>query len=101
MTKIGGKTLIKENNIENSYMDNNKEKNKDFEIVELAVQDILKENFDELTRMEIEEKALELLNLENGMSKEEMKNIKKATENGYYKILSNSIKKIIKEEYSD
>lgn len=36
MTKIGGKTLIK-NNIENSYMDNNKEKNKDFEIVELAV----------------------------------------------------------------
>lgn len=26
--------------------------------------------------MEIEEKALELLNLENGMSKEEMKNIR-------------------------
>lgn len=102
--RVGGTNIIKENGID-SYINKNKIKNND--ILELEDKKIEKEedigdilnNFDELTRIEIEEKALEIMISKNETSKEFMKDLKRMSEKVYYQMLANDIKGVIKKDY--
>ncbi|MDO4690092.1 MAG: replication initiator protein A [Fusobacterium sp.] len=105
--KFGGTNIIKENSID-SYTVKNKMKSKfTYELEnkvtnkienEKEIREILKD-FDELTRIEIEEKALEIMIKNSKTTKEFMKELKKTSEEVYYKMISNDIKNIIKENY--
>lgn len=101
--KVGGTTIIKDNGID-SYNGNNIKNNNIFELEnkkiekEEGIKDIL-DKFDELTRIEIEEKALQIMIKNNGTSKEFMKDLKKTSEEVYYKMLSNNIKNVINNDY--
>ncbi|WP_187065195.1 replication initiator protein A [Fusobacterium russii] len=101
--KVGGTNIIKENGID-TYNKNNIKNNNIFELEnkkiekEEKIKDVLNK-FDELTRIEIEEKALEIMIKNNGTSKEFMKDLKKTSEEVYYKMLSNNIKDVINNNY--
>lgn len=101
--KVGGTNIIKDNCID-TYNKNNMKNENLFELEnkktekEEKIKDILNK-FDEMTRVEIEEKALEIMIKNSGTSKEFMKDLKKTSEEVYYKMLSNNIKDVINNSY--
>lgn len=114
INKVGGTNIIKENGI--VYTDKNKKtkpliKNNIDEIEmeekviinqvqkkEETIFDVL-EKFDELTKLEIEEKAVKIMMQTNNMTKEDIYTIKNTSKDIYYKMITNNIKEIIKNEY--